>query len=584
MRLQLGIFGLALSLTSTVSAASLDSITEGVSGAIVGVLASAKADSPVPLRRSITELAAEAGPQWQALRSMSDRDVSHPESFFQIAGIHGRPFIEYNNAGATSATSWGGYSAHVENLFIIWHRVYVSLFEQVLVKQAKSLAAGYPENVRSTYQKAADDLRAPYWDWALEPDLPSVILPETITAKVATETGVVAKDIVNPLYTYIFPKETLNGKFGQFQPGERIYRCSTTTQANNNLHNSSLKASLFDAFVRAKSFSDFSTYSEVGNSVEGVHNSVHLDAGCAGQFIDSEYSAFDPLFMLHHANVDRLWAYWQSIHPEMSTFNGTYSGKSRFNSAEGTMITLDSPLQPFRQVNGEWHTSSTVNDIKVLGYAYQGLEYWTKSAAEMQASALKTPSENTGSSTVSSSTAAETSSPLTTSSSQPGHGACIAPSTTTSMAARAHAALKVRAKGSYKRFYAGIAVDVAYLPVRPCQIEIFLDKRRAGSMAIMKMPERGVVHDSISLKDAIASAKLGGVADDELLRRIQTRISVNLRKPDGGSISVTELSGLKVEVEVVEMVAASSDLELPTVIKSDKHVVLDKSVSGSAAQ
>ncbi|EGX94426.1 tyrosinase precursor [Cordyceps militaris CM01] len=509
---------------------------------------------------------------------------------------------------------------------------------RVLVKQAKSLAAGYPENVRSTYQKAADDLRAPYWDWALEPDLPSVILPETITAKVATETGVVAKDIVNPLYTYIFPKETLNGKFGQFQPGERVYRCSTTTQANNNLHNSNLKASLFDAFVRAKSFSDFSTYSAVGNSVEGVHNSVHLDAGCAGQFIDSEYSAFDPLFMLHHANVDRLWAYWQSIHPEKSTFNGTYSGKSRFNSAEGTMITLDSPLQPFRQVNGEWHTSSTVNDIKVLGYAYQGLEYWTKSAAEMQASALKTvnslygdkeeekttepsskesavttsqestvttsaqsavttsqqsietsntqsippqpkgtttsiltsskPSENTGSSTVSSSTAAETSSPLTTSSSQPGHGACIAPSTTTSMAARAHAALKVRAKGSYKRFYAGIAVDVAYLPVRPCQIEIFLDKWRAGSMAIMKMPERGVVYDSISLKDAIASAKLGGVADDELLRRIQTRISANLRK---------------VEVEVVEMVAASSDLELPTVIKSDKHVVLDKSVSGSAA-
>lgn len=68
MRLQLSAFTVFLSLTSAASASSLGSITEGVAGAIIGTLGAADgksgSDSPVPLRRSITELAAEAGPQW----------------------------------------------------------------------------------------------------------------------------------------------------------------------------------------------------------------------------------------------------------------------------------------------------------------------------------------------------------------------------------------------------------------------------------------------------------------------------------------------------------------------------------------
>ncbi|OAA74566.1 tyrosinase precursor [Akanthomyces lecanii RCEF 1005] len=765
MRLQLSAFSVFLSLTSAASASSLGSITEGVAGAIIGTLGAADgksgSDSPVPLRRSITELAAEAGPQWdlylQALRSMYDRDSKDPESFFQVAGIHGRPFMQYNNAGVMNTNGWGGYSTHGENLFIIWHRPFVALFEQTLVKEAKNLAASYPDDLRSIYQKAADDLRAPYWDWALEPRLPSVVLPETIEVKVATKTGVVAKSIDNPLYTYRFPKEVMQGQYGAFNTYDRMYRCQNPEQANQNLYSRNYKSWLYDTYAMAKSFSEFATTASKGGSLEGVHNAIHWDSGCGGQFMDSQFSAFEPLFMLHHSNVDRLWAYWQAMHPEASTFNGAYQGLSRFNTFAGTMIGLDSPLQPFRQTNGDWHTSRSVNSITTFGYSYQGLEYWTKSETELQQSAIqminslygpeqkqkpstssappkstqtnkqststqspvtsssqltrstkqststvstetssaqsaesngkqsnstqstgsnsapsaqttgsqstptrntqsvstnsaqsssadinqstetsskqssqtnRTQSSETGNVSTQTSSKQSTSTQLTQSpsegastdiptpsaptastgnstsssqstvvaSSQSGisspsqniasliaSSAATAAVPTTTARLDAHPDFNTTETGDYKRFYAGITVDVSYLPVRPCAIEISIDMWRAGGMAIMQMPERGVIYDSISLSDAIASAKLGGVPDDELLSEITSRLHVTLRKADGSSIDVTQISGLKVDIEEADVLAPTSEFELPQVVKSSTHVALDKPVSGCAA-
>ncbi|OAA39531.1 tyrosinase 2 [Beauveria brongniartii RCEF 3172] len=846
MRLQLRAVSLFLTLASTVLASSSVSSTEGVAGAIVGTLGGIdgrqSADNgPVPLRRSITELAAEAGPQWhlylQALRAMYDRDSKDPESFFQIAGelpksaqsIHGRPFTEYNNAGKMNTNGWSGYSTHGEILFIIWHRPFVALFEQTLVKEAKILAAQYPDNLRPIYQRAAEDLRAPYWDWALEPWLPSVVLPETIEVKAATKTGTVAKKIDNPLYTYRFSKEVMQGKYGEFNTYNRMYRCQNPQDANQKLYSRNYKSWVYDVFSRAKSFSEFATTASKGSSLEGVHNAIHWDAGCGGQFMDSQYSAFEPLFMLHHSNVDRLWAYWQAIYPEASTFNGRYQGLSRFNTLSGTMIGLDSPLQPFRQAaNGDWHTSRSVNSIKTFGYTYQGLEeYWNKSETEVQqrvvelinslygpeekqrpsvsstsakstqtsskqsiqttstestqttltqsnhttltqstqtisskqstqsvgeqstqpASQQSTPttinkqssqttstestettikqSSQTGSTqstqsisskqstqsvgeqssqparkqstqssaqassqpapTISTSTSSsqstetinkqstpvsvtvstgtsnqqsketssiqsttqssgtvstemdnqhsiETSSVQSTqshtektsssvlspplqsaeaagnrttsawptagaskpspisSSSRAGNETSVASSATsaalptTSSQVDAHSDANATETGDHKRFYAGITVDVAYLPVRPCAIEISIDMWRAGDMAIMQMPEKGIVYDSISLSDAIANAGLGDVADDEVLSQVMSRLHVVLRKADGSSIDVTQISGLRVDIEEAEVVTATSKFELPQMVKSSTHVMLDKPVSGCAAQ
>lgn len=293
--------------------------------------------------------------------------------------------------------------------------------------------------------------------------------------------------------------------------------------------------------------------------------------------------------MLHHSNVDRLWAYWQAMHPEASTFNGAYQGLARFTTLAGTMVGLDSPLEPFKQANGDWHTSRSVNNIKTFGYTYEGLEFWSKSESEMKQSAVqminslyapgskpkpkpsatstsaapkptqsstkqssqtssagaKTQSQSTGSSTkvsvpssqsthaasngtiISQSTAAGSSQSAVATSILPSGTSVALPTVSTGVDSQPDS--NTTETGDEKHYYAGITVDVSYLPIRPCSIEVSIDIWRAGGMAIMMMPEKGTVYDSISLTDAMASAGLDQFSGDELLQQIMSRLHVVLR-------------------------------------------------------
>lgn len=71
---------------------------------------------PIPARRNINDLQKEAGPQWdlyiQALSNLQSRNSDTETSYFQIAGIHGLPFIEWDNAGARRGNGWLGYCPH----------------------------------------------------------------------------------------------------------------------------------------------------------------------------------------------------------------------------------------------------------------------------------------------------------------------------------------------------------------------------------------------------------------------------------------------------------------------------------------
>lgn len=55
------------------------------------------------------------------------------------------------------------------------------------------------------------------------------------------------------------------------------------------------------------------------NSVEGIHNNIHAQVGgSGGQMADLSLAGFDPLFWLHHANVDRIFALWQALNPDLT--------------------------------------------------------------------------------------------------------------------------------------------------------------------------------------------------------------------------------------------------------------------------
>jgi tyrosinase len=83
-----------------------------------------------------------------------------------------------------------------------------------------------------------------------------------------------------------------------------------------------------------------------------------------------DYSAFDPVFWLHHAMIDRCFAMWQIINPgsyvvpEPATYN-TFT-----NYAHQTQD-VNSPLTPFyKDTAGNFWTSDEVRATETFGYAY----------------------------------------------------------------------------------------------------------------------------------------------------------------------------------------------------------------------
>ena len=69
---------------------------------------------------------------------------------------------------------------------------------------------------------------------------------------------------------------------------------------------------LFDAMLLAFEQTDYCDF-EV--QFEVVHNAIHFLVGGFAPYSMAtlHYSAFDPIFYLHHSSVDRQWAIWQKL-------------------------------------------------------------------------------------------------------------------------------------------------------------------------------------------------------------------------------------------------------------------------------
>ncbi|KAK7432037.1 hypothetical protein QQZ08_001327 [Neonectria magnoliae] len=490
------------------------------------------AGAAIPLRKNINALQSTGGPQWdlyiRSLVEMHKQDPKDQLSFFQVAGIHGKPYIEWNGAGKRTSNGWQGYCPHGENLFLPWHRPYLVLYEQRLVATATKLANQYPSKYRAQYQKAAKTLRAPFWDWAASPNVPACTVPTKVTVKVPNGSGLRSATFDNPLRFYKFPKAALDGKFGTFDTGAQIYKCRNPQtypgSANQAMARRSYKQWVYDAFTRSTTYNQFASTSSTGVSLEQIHNAVHWDGSCGYQFLDADFSAFDPLFMLHHANVDRLWAYWQAMRPGQAGFTGSYSGDARFSSRSGTTITPNSPLHPFYASAGKFHTPKSVQSIKSFGYTYEGLEWRSKSDAQMKQSA-------------------------------------------TALINRLYATgvnkpSRKRDVDATTRYFAQIKVDVEELE-RPCSVNLYINTTSVASLVVMKQPSAGLVMGKFALDKAADPIDLAGEATKLVVEDILSTIRVEIVKHDGTLIPVTSVPSLKIELENVDLVPPESEFELP---------------------
>jgi tyrosinase len=83
------------------------------------------------------------------------------------------------------------------------------------------------------------------------------------------------------------------------------------------------------------------------------------------------FSAFDPVFFLHHANIDRLFAMWQALYPS-SWISPTPAIVNSYTTSVGEIQDSKTALTPFyAKTDGTFWDSDMVRDPKVLGYSYQ---------------------------------------------------------------------------------------------------------------------------------------------------------------------------------------------------------------------
>lgn len=121
---------------------------------------------------------------------------------------------------------------------------------------------------------------------------------------------------------------------------------------------------------RISAIQSSSSYPNYVGQLEGSpHNTGHVVAGAGGGHMGDGMSPLDPIFWLHHCNVDRLWAQWQDSGNKTPDFNGNYSGN--FVDAKG---------QPVMTA-----TSAGAQKIASFGYTYDTL---TKPPVAATASAL----------------------------------------------------------------------------------------------------------------------------------------------------------------------------------------------------
>ncbi|KAI0712434.1 photo-regulated tyrosinase [Earliella scabrosa] len=319
----------------------------------------------------------------QALDAMSKTSQEELTSFFQIGGIHGLPFIPWSGAGESDPAEETGYCTHGSVLFPTWHRPYVALYEQILQKHATDIAETYTVD-KPRWQKAAADLRQPFWDWARNMVPP----PEVISMRQVTITGPDGNRtrVDNPLFHYRF--HPIDPSFPRpYSNWPSTFRHPTTfgPDAEDNVRElqrtlradqADVTSKTYNLLTRVHTWPAFSNH-DVGdggsasNSLEAIHDGIHVAVGGNGHMSDPAVAGFDPIFFLHHCNVDRLLALWSALNP------GVWVTESReddgtFTIPIGAVIDKDTALTPFWDTQSTFWTSA--NSIGVspsqLGYTY----------------------------------------------------------------------------------------------------------------------------------------------------------------------------------------------------------------------
>ncbi|KAJ2906455.1 Di-copper centre-containing protein [Zalerion maritima] len=513
-----------------------------------------------PQRRNINDLHQEGGPEWDlyilGMAAFQDAPETETDSYFQVSGIHGYPLQAWNGVESVPGGAGKGYCPHGENLFSTWHRPMVAVFEQILAGHIQRIAEEYNGTNSEEYQKAADEWRLPYWDWAQDSKVPSSSTTKTIT--VNGPEG--STTIPNPLYEYKFQNHPYPSNI--FPSSNRLIKYSETKRcvdsngnsnplsANSRLEGAaaSLRDQVYDVFTRITEFDTMASTGGSSSSFESPHNTIHVFGGCAsaGSLYYVSTSAFDPLFMLHHCNIDRLIAIWQAIHYESAPLSHPYKTNGFFSTPSRSTLDARTPLKPFYDENGEFWTSEGVRYLSAFGYTYPEL-VTEEELSDDELSSVATSRIN-----------------LLYAAAPP----------TTSMRLRSGSLAVSSRQGAVSReYFAELKVNREDIPL-PSSLDVYLGDKLAGSMTLLSMPESGPSYAEIPLRSALEGVDLDNFASEPMLDYITKNFKLDIRDGDGAEIDRDSISSLEVSLQGDNVIPRTSDEELPQYVKVEDHLLI----------
>jgi tyrosinase len=266
-----------------------------------------------------------------AAMQAKDADVNDPTSWTYQAAMHG-------TYDPRTLPQWKTCQ-HGTWFFVSWHRMYVLTFESIC--RAAIVAAGGPQT-----------WALPYWDYTNPAPSNTIPLP--------------FRDPKSPLYVKqrnLLPYPINDGMGLDY---------ATVTDATPALETipfepTSLPVTGFGGQVVPSPIHFNRGFGALENM---PHNTVH-DAvgGDNGWMADPNTAAQDPIFWLHHANIDRLWVSWIALGGgRADTGDAVWTGTPfTFFAPDGTPETL---------------TAAQVEQTEQLGYVYDRLEQPATPAAE----------------------------------------------------------------------------------------------------------------------------------------------------------------------------------------------------------
>ena len=194
-----------------------------------------------------------------AINAMKALPTSDPRNWTRQAQIH-----QGNNTVRCPHGNW---------YFLPWHRAYLVAFERICRQLSNN-----------------PNFALPYWDWTANPQLPAAFAAQTFGGQ---------------------PNALFNNT-----------RSSQTVTIPNNIAGSAVMASInaettFEIFGSSKPPAQNSTAQQFqiapgasGPLESTPHNGVHVRiGGNMGTFM----SPLDPIFWLHHCNIDRIWDAWNRM-------------------------------------------------------------------------------------------------------------------------------------------------------------------------------------------------------------------------------------------------------------------------------